>query len=421
MMKFDVGFVPLTDCASLVVAKEKGFAAAEGLDLNLHKQPSWAAVRDKVAFGRLDAAHLPAGLAMALSLGLGGEIRVPMVAPIALGQGGNAITVSTDLYQEMTAADPDSMAGPRAWTCQALAKVVHQRKAQNRPMLRLGVVYPFSSHNYELRYWLAAANVHADQDVELMIVPPPRMVDYLQRGLLDGFCVGEPWNQVAVREGLGCVIASKADLWPASLEKVLALRQTTAQDQSDSVAAMVRALLRASAWADDPENAAELTALLALEAYIGLPAEVLRLNIAQTPLLSPTGEPVAIDRYQVFHTGFATVAWPSQARWMLAQMRRWGHAPLELAPDAADAVFDNAVYSQAAKDLGLPVPKNWMKQEASHHDPFEVATTDGGMVTLPADAVFDDLPFDPFNFSLYERQLNLVTKPERHYGRPAND
>lgn len=414
--QFDVGFVPLTDCASLVVAREKGFAKAEGVDLHLHRQPSWAAVRDKVAFDRLDAAHMPAGLAMAMSMGLGGEVRVPMAAPIALGQGGNAITVSNALYADMESADPVSMAGSRAWRCQALAKVVSQRRARGLPPIKLAVVYPFSSHNYELRYWLAAANVHADQDVELVIVPPPRMVEHLQRGSIDGFCVGEPWNQLAIMDGLGRVVASKADLWPSSLEKVLGMRVATVEQKKPAVEALIRAVLAAAEWADQPENAAELANLLSGSAYIGLPADLIQPNLVCTPHLTEHSGPVPIERYQVFSNGLATLPWPSQARWLFAQMRRWGHAPTDVAPDTPDAIFDTTLYARAAEAMGMPFPKDVLKVEAGHDSPYAVPTTNGDMVNLPADAVFDDLPFDPNNMALYEQQLSVVTKPERRYG-----
>jgi ABC-type nitrate/sulfonate/bicarbonate transport system substrate-binding protein len=217
-------FVPLVDCAVLVAAREQGFAAAEGLELVLVKEPSWASLRDHLCLGHIDCAHALAPLPVALTLGVG-QVQVDCVAPFVLGRGGNAITVSTQLFDDMYAKSGlESLSDPAA-AGRALAAVARRREEP----LTLGMVFPFSNHNFDLRYWLAAAGIHPDRDVRLVAIPPPLMVDSLQAGLVDGFCVGEPWNSMAAHLGAGRIVATQSQLFPRSAEKVLAFRASYSQ------------------------------------------------------------------------------------------------------------------------------------------------------------------------------------------------
>jgi ABC-type nitrate/sulfonate/bicarbonate transport system substrate-binding protein len=218
-------FVPLVDCAVLVAAREQGFAAAEGIDLQLVKEPSWASLRDHLCLGHVDCAHALAPLPVALTLGVG-HVRVDCVAPFVLGRGGNAVTLSARLVRELRTVAADALAGP-AEAGRALAAVVRTRTAP----LTLGMTFPFSNHNFDLRYWLAFAGIHPDRDVRLVAIPPPLMVDSLRAGLVDGFCVGEPWNSLAVAQGLGCIVATQAQLFPHAAEKVLAMRAAFAANE----------------------------------------------------------------------------------------------------------------------------------------------------------------------------------------------
>jgi NitT/TauT family transport system ATP-binding protein len=220
-------FVPLVDCAVLVAAREQGFAAEEGLDLVLVKEPSWASLRDHLSLGYVDCAHALAPLPVALTLGVG-HLQVDCIAPFVLGRGGNAVTVSTRLFAEMQGAT--SFTNPLE-TARALAAVARRRV----PPLTFGMVFPFSNHNFDLRYWLAAGGLHPDRDVRLVAIPPPLMVDSLRAGLVDGFCVGAPWNSLAVAHGLGAIVVTQSQLFPRAVEKVLALRSAFAR-HSESVA-----------------------------------------------------------------------------------------------------------------------------------------------------------------------------------------
>jgi hypothetical protein len=213
-MKVILGFMPLLDCASLVVAAERGFAAEEDLELALVRETSWANIRDRVVVGHFDAAHMLGPMTVASTLGIG-HVKVPVIAPFALGLGGNAITVSLRLWEQMTSEGASVESDPGAHAA-ALKRVVVSREKARREPLTFAMVYPFSCHNYELRYWLAAAGIDPDRELRLIVIPPPFLVDALRAGQIDGFCVGEPWNSVAVHAGVGTIVTSTTAIWPFS-------------------------------------------------------------------------------------------------------------------------------------------------------------------------------------------------------------
>lgn len=278
-----IGFIPLIDCAAIVAAHEMGFGERHGIRLALSREPSWAAIRDKVAFGRLDAAQMLAPMPLAMTLGLGGDLAVPMVAPLALGRGGNAITVSLALHAEMLGADPAALDGPRALTGRALGRVAAARRAAGRPRLRFAFVFPFSAHHYELRQWLERGGL-GPEDIELTVIPPARMVENLATGLIDGFCVGEPWNQLAVEEGLGVIVAAKADIAPDAPEKVLGLTRDWATAHPEALAALVESVTEAAFWAETHRE--ELVRLLAGDDYLALDREIVWRALERFPGLA---------------------------------------------------------------------------------------------------------------------------------------
>jgi two-component system, oxyanion-binding sensor len=228
-----VGFMPLLDCALLAVAAEKGLAAANGLNLRLVRESSWASIRDRIVVGHFDAAHMLGPMVVAETLGAG-QINVPLIAPVALGRGGNAITVSRALWSQMNSAGAELGGAPTA-VAAALGQVVAQRAAAGAAPLVLAMVFPFSCHNYQLRHWLGSGGIDPDRDVRLVVLPPPLLVDALRTGQVDGFCVGEPWNSVAADTGAGVIAAVVSDIWPAAPEKVLGMRADYASRHPETV------------------------------------------------------------------------------------------------------------------------------------------------------------------------------------------
>lgn len=320
-----LGFIPLTDCAVLAVARELGFARREGIDLCLSREVSWANIRDKVALGHLHGAQMLAGMPIAASLGIN-QIPMPMLVPFCLNRNGNAVTVSNDLYEAMAARSDlaGDLAGGVAAVGAALRRVVAERRSAGLPSLTFGMVYPFSCHNYELRYWMAACGIDPDADVRLVVIPPPLMVDSLRDGLVDGFCVGEPWNSLAIDAGLGRIIVSTSELWHHGTEKVLAVPQAWAAENERTLAALIRVLHRAAAWADEPSHRGELAAVLASPSYLDTPADVVARALAGEITTAPGVAPRSIPDFLVLHRDAANLPSVTDALWIYSQMRRWG-------------------------------------------------------------------------------------------------
>lgn len=344
-----IGFIPLVDAAALIVAVDKGFTAAEGLEVTLVREVSWSNVRDKLNIGLFDAAHLLAPVAIASSLGIG-HVKVPIVAPFNLGLNGNAITVSPALHAAIMAEIDGDRFDPMA-TALALARVVAKRRKEGAEPLTFGMTFPFSTHNYQLRFWMAAGGVDPDEDVRLVVLPPPYMVDSLMNGHVDAFCVGAPWNSIAVDHGVGHILHFVSDILVRAAEKVLAIRQSWAEKNPELVAGLVRAHVRAAEFIEQPQNRAEAARILGQPERIGVDASVLQRTLDGNLKISPDGTMRASNRYLLVGREGAGRPDPVQAAWLYAQMVRWGQTALK--PDAlktAKAVFRPDLYDAAVHD-----------------------------------------------------------------------
>ena len=394
-----VGFIPLLDCAPLVVATEKGFARDEGIDLALVRETSWANIRDRVVVGHFDAAHMLAPMALASTLGIG-HLQVPMIVPLSLGLGGNAITVSNVLWQQMLDEGASEGADP-ATQADALKRVVTKRLGS--APLTFAMVYPFSGHNYELRYWLASAGIHPDHDVRLIVLPPPLLVDALREGQIDGFCVGEPWNSLAVSVGVGCIVTATNQIWRLSPEKVLGLREEWAQRCPQQVSALIRAMYRAAMWCDEPGNHAELANLLSQPKYTGAPTELLMRGLSGKLTLVQGGESHAIPDFYVSYRQAATFPWTSHALWFYSQMARWRQ--LEFSTTHVAAVrntYRPDLYRDALAPLGVEVPVTDMKVEGATAEARAIRSSTGAFIYGP-DGFFDHRVFDPDQLAEYAK------------------
>jgi len=377
MTQLRIGFIPLADATALLIAVDKGFCTAEGLEVELVREVSWSNIRDKLNIGLFDAAHLIAPVAIASSLGLG-HVKVPIIAPFGLGVNGNAITVSPELHAAIAAAVEGDLTDPMA-TARALAHVVAQRRKRGQEPLTFGMTFPFSTHNYHLRFWMAAGGVDPDEDVRLVVLPPPYMVESLQNKHVDAFCVGAPWNSVAVDLGIGQILHFVSEIFARAAEKYLGLRQRWAEQYPEIVTQLVRAHRRAAAFVEQAENHHEVAALLAAPNRIGVDAEVILRTLDGRLKVSAAGAYRSDPRYLLIGREAAARPDPVQAAWLYAQMVRWGQAPLsaELLR-AAKAVCRPDLY-----DAALPA------KEAP--------------VTTPADGIgaFAGPPFDPDNLKAH--------------------
>jgi two-component system, oxyanion-binding sensor len=366
-MKLVVGFMPLLDCASLVVAAEHGFAAEEGLDLRLVRETSWANIRDRLIVGHFDAAHMLAPMAIASTLGIG-HIRMPFIAPISLGLGGNAITVSLSLWTEMRRQGAVSGSFTREQGA-ALKRVITAREKAGHEPLTFGMVYPFSCHNYELRYWLSAVGIDPDRDVRLAVIPPPFLADALRTGQIDGFCVGEPWNSVAVDAGVGAIVTPTTALWPLSPEKVLGCRAEWAERYPEQLAGLLRALYRAAAWIERPENHAEVAKLLAKPCHVGTAAGLLQQALSGRLALQPGAETTRMPDFFVPASHQATFPWVSHALWIYTQMVRWRQVEFSAEHEAAVLkTYRPDLYRAALARLDADIPPTDFKVERFFDD-----------------------------------------------------
>lgn len=348
LQQMRVGFLPLLDSALLVIAREKGFAAEEGLDLRLVQETSWANIRDRVAVGHFDAAHMLGPMVVAESIGAG-QLNVPLVAPVALGLGGNAITLSRSLWLAMRHEGAQLDAAP-GLLAQALARVIERRNGAHRPPT-FAMVFPFSCHNYQLREWLVSGGIDPDVQARLVVLPPPLLVDALRTGQVDGFCVGEPWNSLAVEAGLGVIVAVASRIWTDPPEKVLGMRLDHAQRDPEGVAALVRSVVRAARWAEG-EHHDEIASLLSQPHYVGAPAAALRAALAGRIRLARGHDPVMkpdFFRIDVDATAPAT----AHAKRYYDCMRRWGQTSEDPQREAlAEASFRPDLYAQATGNDG---------------------------------------------------------------------
>lgn len=341
------GFIPLVDASVLIAAAEFGFARKEGILLDLVRDVSWANIRDRLAFRQFDIAHMLSPMPVASMLGLGSNPS-PTITPFSLGRGGNAITLSTRLYARMRQGAGITETAGALENARALAKVIEGIRARGEALPTLGVTYPFSSHNYEVRYWLAAGGIDPDHDVKLVVVPPPMTSDALAAGAIDGFCVGAPWNMVASERGTGRIVAVKQDIWPSAPEKVIGMRPDWAETRPETVSRLIVALDAAARWCDNPTNHDALSEVLADSRYIAAPIDIIRRVLAGEFNLDSEGNKRVITDYFTFHAGAANYPRPSQALWIYSQMVRWGQT--ELSPEgmtAAAAAYRPDIYRLA--------------------------------------------------------------------------
>jgi nitrate/nitrite transport system substrate-binding protein len=361
------GFIKLTDMAPLAVAYERGYFEDEGLYVTLEPQANWKVLLDRVITGELDGAHMLAGQPLAATIGFGTNAHV--VTAFSMDLNGNAITVSNEVWRAMKAHVPAGADGKPVHPIKAdaLKPVVDSYRSAGKPF-NLGMVFPVSTHNYELRYWLAAGGIHPGYysatdtsgqigaDVLLSVTPPPQMPATLEAGTILGYCVGEPWNQQAVIKGIGVPVITDYEIWKNNPEKVFGVTAAWADANPNTHLAVVKALIRAAIWldADNNSNRREAVEMLARPAYVGADAAVIGNSMTGT-FEYERGDKRAVPDFNVFFRHFATYPYYSDAVWYLTQMRRWGQIS-ESKPDewyaaTAKSVYRPDVYLEAARLL----------------------------------------------------------------------
>lgn len=369
--RLKLGFIKLTDCAPLVLAKELGFFEAEGLEVDLEAQSNWKVLLDRVLDGQLDGAHMLAGQPIGAAVGFGTQAE--LITAYSLNYNGNAITVSNRVWEAMQTAE-GAASGRSAETpprAEQLRPILEQFRAESRDF-NLGMVFPVSTHNYELRYWLAAGGVHpgyytaedingmTDAEVLLSVTPPPQMPSTMEAGTIQGYCVGEPWNQQALVKGIGVPVITNSQIWRDNPEKVFAVTKAWNAAHPQTHLALIKGLLRAGKWLDETDasgqyvNRAEATRILSLPNYVGADQEVIAASMQGTYRFA--GQAVRpMPEFIRFFACESSYPHYSDCIWFLTQMRRWGQIR-DAKPDAwyhelAQKIYRPEIYRRAAELL----------------------------------------------------------------------
>lgn len=362
------GFIKLTDCAPIVIAKEKGFFEAEGLQVEVVSQPNWKTLLDNVINGDLDGAHMLSGQPIAATIGVGTKAHI--ITAYTLDLNGNGITVSNAIWEQMqqndSALKTDTPSHPI--TADSLKPIVAE-KLDNGEKLKMGMVFPVSTHNYEIRYWLAAAGIHpgmytesdtdgrTDAEVDLSVTPPPMMPKTMENGNIQGYCVGEPWNQQAVAMGIGVPVTTNYDVWKNNPEKVFGVTKEWNDANPNTHVAVVKALLQAGKWLDEKDadgkfvNREEACRILSRNNYVGADYEVIKNSMTGFFYFQKTDKREMPD-FNVFFDHDCTYPWYSDGVWFLTQMRRWGQItspkPKEWYDETVKKIYRPDVYRKAA-------------------------------------------------------------------------
>lgn len=365
------GFIKLTDCAPIVIAKEKGFFEAEGLQVEVIAQPNWKTLLDNVISGELDGAHMLSGQPIAATIGFGTKAHI--ITAYTMDLNGNGITVSNSIWEQMQENDEalKSPTPPHPITADSLKPIVEEL-LDDAEKLQMGMVFPTSTHNYELRYWLAAAGIHpgmytksdiggrTDAQVELSVTPPPMMPATLEAGNIQGYCVGEPWNQQAVSKGIGVPVTTNYDIWKNNPEKVFGVSKAWADENPETHLAVVKALILAGQWLDETDasgnlvNREEAARILSRPDYVGADYDVIKNSMTGFFYFQKTDKREMPD-FNVFFKYYCTYPWYSDGVWFLTQMRRWGQITevksAEWYAEKAKEVYKPEVYLEAARML----------------------------------------------------------------------
>ncbi|MFL1011468.1 CmpA/NrtA family ABC transporter substrate-binding protein [Flavisericum labens] len=375
------GFIKLTDMAPLAIAKEKGFFEDEGLFVSVEAQSNWKNVLDRVIDGQLDGSHMLAGQPIAAGAGFGRQAE--LVTPFSMDLNGNGITVSNDVWSKMKPNVPKDAEGKPVHPIKAdaLKPVITEYKNSGKAF-KMGMVFPVSTHNYEIRYWLAAAGIHPgmytaenvqgqiDAEVLLSVTPPPQMPATLEAGTIYGYCVGEPWNQQAVFKGIGVPVTTNYDIWKNNPEKVFVMTKKFVEENPNTAVAVTKALIRAGKWLDEPENRPEAVKILSMSQYVGADEAVLANSMTGT-FEFEKGDKREMPDFNVFYKYNATYPFYSDGIWFLTQMRRWGQIPeskpAEWYSETINDIYRPDIWKKAAKLL----------VEEGHIPQKDIPTTDG--------------------------------------------
>ncbi|MEP4194721.1 MAG: CmpA/NrtA family ABC transporter substrate-binding protein [Aliishimia sp.] len=414
------GFIKLTDMAPLAVAYELGFFEDEGLFVTLEAQANWKVLLDGVIGGQLDGAHMLAGQPLAATIGYGTKAHI--ITPFSMDLNGNAITVSNEVWDEMKPNVPLMEDGrvQHPISASALLPVVEDYKDKGLPF-NMGMVFPVSTHNYELRYWLAAGGLepgyYSPQDISgqigadvlLSVTPPPQMPATMEAGTIYGYSVGEPWNQQAVFKGIGVPVITDYDMWKNNPEKVFGITKEFSQENPNTTIALTKALIRAAIWLDENDNAnrADAVEILSRSEYVGADSEVIA-NSMTGFFEFEKGDVRPAPDFNVFFRHNATYPFYSDAIWYLTQMRRWG----QIAEPKSDEWFFETAKQVYRPDIYLEAAKLLVDEGMANKSDFPWES-DGFKAMTPSEDIIDGIAYDGRTPNAYLESLPIGLKGEQ--------
>jgi len=411
------GFIKLTDMAPLAIAYEKGYFEDEGLFVTLEPQANWKVLLDRVITGELDGAHMLAGQPLAATIGFGTKAHI--VTPFSMDLNGNGITVSNQVWEMMKTHLPKQADGKpqHPISAKALKPIVDSFIAQGKPF-NMGMVFPVSTHNYELRYWLASGGIHPgfysstdisgqiQAEARLSVTPPPQMPATLEAGTIYGYSVGEPWNQQAVFKGIGVPVVTDYEIWKNNPERVFGLTKEFTEQYPNTTLALTKALIRAAKWLDENDNAnrPEAVKILARSEYVGADYAVIANSMTGT-FEYEKGDKRDVPDFNVFYRYYATYPFYSDAIWYLTQMRRWG----QIADHKPDSWYDEIAKSVYRPDIYLKAARMLVEEgHAAQADfPWD---SDGYKAPTPAGDIIDGIAYDGKQPNAYIDSLSIGLK-----------
>lgn len=414
------GFIKLTDMAPLAIAYERGFFDDEGLFVTLEAQANWKVLLDGVIDGQLDGAHMLAGQPLAATIGYGTAAHI--VTPFSMDLNGNGITVSNQIWSEMKPHVPHDDAGKpiHPISATALKPVVESYRDNGKPF-NMGMVFPVSTHNYELRYWLAAGGIEPgfyspeditgqiEADVLLSVTPPPQMPATMEAGTIYGYSVGEPWNQQAVAKGIGVPVITDYELWKNNPEKVFGLSASFMEENPNTTLALTKALIRAAIWLDENDNAnrAEAVSILSRPEYVGADEDVISASMTGT-FEYEKGDTRDVPDFNVFFRHHATYPFYSDAVWYLTQMRRWG----QISEAKSDSWYDEVAKSVYKPDVYLQAARLLVEEGLADEADFPW-DSDGYKAATPPEDIIDGIGYDGRTPNAYLETLPIGLKGDQ--------
>lgn len=411
------GFIKLTDMAPLAVAKELGYFEDEGLFVRLEAQANWKVLLDRVITGELDGAHMLAGQPLAATIGYGTKAHI--ITPFSMDLNGNAITVSNEVWEMMKPSIPIDADGKPVHPIKAdTLKPVIEKFADDGKAFKMGMVFPVSTHNYELRYWLASGGIHPGfysptdssgtikAKALLSVTPPPQMPATLEAGTIHGYCVGEPWNQAAVFKGIGVPVITDYQIWKNNPEKVFGITKEFSEKYPKTTLALTKALIRAAKWLDENNNANRMEAvkMLSRPEYVGADEKVIANSMTGT-FEYEKGDKREVPDFNVFYRHFATYPFYSDAIWYLTQMRRWG----QIAEGQSDEWYFETAKSVYRPDIYMEAAQLLIAEGHVDKADFPFGT-DGFRPPVPAEDFIDGIPYDGKQPNAYLESLTIGLK-----------